>query len=112
MPKSTKSPAEVLEAVYTPEQVIAAIADCANAIGWGAGEPGMEIAGGIVAFLAAHPQHIDRFLRSPSEVMMDGTFDPHAGCLTWRTATGEIINREIYNQRVSERQASRRGGEA
>lgn len=112
MPESTKSPAEVLGAAYTPEQVIAAIADCANAIGWGAGEPGMEIAGGIVAFLAAHPQHIDRFLRSPSEVMMDGTFDPHTGCLTWRTATGEIINREIYEQRIAERQASVRGGGA
>ena len=95
------------EGVYSPEQVIAAIADCANAIGWGAGEPGLEIAGGIISFLAAHPQHIARFMAEPSSVMMDGTFDPHTGGLTWRTSTGEIINREIFAARMADRQAAR-----
>jgi len=101
---------EEMKGVFTPEQVIAIIADCANSIGWGAGEPGMEIAGGIVAFLAAHPQHIERFLREPSAVMMDGTFNPHAGCLTWRTASGQIINRAIFEERIAARQSSRSDG--
>lgn len=95
------------EGVKTPEQVIAIIADCANVIGWQAGEPGMEIAGGIVSFLAAHPQHIARFMAEPSAVISDGTFDPHTGGLTWRTTTGEIINREIFAQRMADRQAAR-----
>lgn len=87
-------------ASVTPRQTIALIADCANVIGWQAGEPGMEIAGGIVSFLAAHPQHIDRFLKEPSAVMTDGTFDPHTGGLTWRAANGEMMNAETFTQRL------------
>jgi len=84
----------------TPVQTIAKIADCARVIGWQGGEPGMEIAGGIVSFLAAHPQHIDRFLKEPSAVMTDGTFDPHAGGLTWRAANGEMMDAETFAQRL------------
>jgi hypothetical protein len=89
----------------TPEQVIALIADVANVISWQAGEPGMEIAAGIVSFLAAHPEHIDQFLTDPNEVMIGGAFDPHTGCLTWRTVKGEIINAAIYAERLAEAKA-------
>lgn len=95
----------------TPVQTIAKIADCARVIGWQAGEPGMEIAGGIVSFLAAHPQHIDRFLKEPSAVMTDGTFDPHTGGLTWRAANGEMMDAETFAQRVRLKPQSGGGSE-
>ncbi|MGN6064926.1 hypothetical protein [Brevundimonas diminuta] len=99
-------------ASVTPRQTIALIADCANVIGWQAGEPGMEIAGGIVSFLAAHPQHIDRFLKEPSAVMTDGTFDPHTGGLTWRAANGEMMNAETFAQRLRLKPQSGGGSDA
>ncbi len=98
-------------ASVTPRQTIALIADCARVIGWQAGEPGMEIAGGIVSFLAAHPQHIDRFLKEPSAVMTDGTFDPHTGGLTWRAANGEMMNAETFAQRLRLKSQSGGGSE-
>jgi hypothetical protein len=98
-------------ATDTPRQTIAKIADCARVIGWQAGEPGMEIAGGIVSFLAAHPQHIDRFLKEPSAVMTDGMFNPHTGGLTWRATNGEMMNAETFAQRLRLKPRSRSGSE-
>jgi len=86
-------------------QIIAVIADIANIVGWQAGEAGADIAGGIVSWLAANPDHIDTFLTHGGEMMIDGTIKPEAGLLTWRAVSGEIMNRDLYQQRIAERRA-------
>lgn len=89
----------------TPQRLIAVLADIARTVGWQAGESGCDIAGGIVSWLAANPDQIDSFLTQGGEMMIDGTIKPEAGLLTWRAVSGEIMNRDLYQQRIAERRA-------
>ncbi|MBJ6722468.1 hypothetical protein I2750_19905, partial [Bacillus sp. PR5] len=78
----------------TAEETIQKIAEVADAVGFGAGEPATEIAGHLVSFLAAQPVHIDRFMREGQELMIDGTFTFDQGNLTYRAQDGTIRHPE------------------
>lgn len=72
--------------------LIQKIAEVASAVGWQANEPAMELAGQIVSVLAAHPEHIDRFMAEGTELFLDGTFNIENGSLTYRALNGGIFS--------------------
>lgn len=72
--------------------IIDKIAEVANIVGDGAGEPAMELAGQFVSVLRANPEHIDRFLKDGVELVFDGTLNPENGCLTYRAINGNILS--------------------
>ena len=77
-----------------PQDVIEAIASAAQAIGFQAGVGGMETAGSIVSYLAAHPERIEAFL-SGSESVLDWPPNWHRyGDLTWHGADGKLYSPE------------------
>lgn len=80
-------------------RVVTQIAGVAAGLGWQAGEPAMEIAGGIVSYLANHPEQLERFMREGGEMMIDGTIKAEEGALTWRAVTGEMMNAAEYAKR-------------
>ena len=65
------------------------VALAAEAIGFQAGVGGMETAGGIISYLAAHPEHIAAFNKNGSvfDLPNDWIID---GCRTWMAADGKI----------------------
>lgn len=75
---------------WTPEQVIGRLAECASAIASQSGEPGIEIAGQTLSFLAANPEHIDRFMAEGNELWIDGTINVQHGCLSYRCIDNKI----------------------
>lgn len=81
-------------------QIIAVIADIANIVGWQAGEAGADIAGGIVSWLAANPDQIDRFMVEGGDMFINGEIKGEAGALTWRTADGRIMDRETFEAAI------------
>lgn len=97
--------AGVETAETNPVRVITQIADVAAALGWQAGEPALEIAGGIVSYLANHPGQAERFMREGGEMMIDGTIKAEQGALTWRTVTGEMMNAAEYSKRQAAAEA-------
>lgn len=74
------------------EALIAKIAQVANAVGWQANEPAMEIAGMIVSSLAANPEHIARFMAEGTKLLLDGTISFENGALTYRAINGSILS--------------------
>lgn len=83
--------------LYTEEQptaaaVIRKIAQCADAIGFSAGEPAMELAGQMISVLATHPENIERFMAEGNELFLDGTFNAENGSLTYRSMGGDILS--------------------
>ncbi|GCA53168.1 MULTISPECIES: hypothetical protein [Sinorhizobium] len=80
-------------------ELVEKIAQVANAVGWQASEPAMDLAGQIVSVLAANPEHIDRFMSEGAELFLDGTFNAENGCLTYRSIGGDILNPSVLRQR-------------
>jgi len=76
-------------------ELVEKIAQVANAVGWQAGEPAMELAGQIVSVLAANPEHIDRFMSGGAELFLDGTFNAENGCLTYRSMGGDVLSPSV-----------------
>lgn len=76
-------------------ELVEKIAQVANAVGWQAGEPAMELAGQIVSVLAANPEHIDRFMSEGAELFLDGTLNAENGCLTYRSMSGDILSPSV-----------------
>lgn len=77
------------------KQVIAKIAQAAQAIGWQAGVGAMETAGSIVSYLAAHPEQIEPFLTDKVSPI-DWPIGWHThGCLTWHGMDGKIYSPEF-----------------
>lgn len=50
------------------------------------------MAGLIVSFLAANPEHIGRFMDEGVELIVDGTIRPEAGCLTYTAQSGDLLS--------------------
>lgn len=73
-------------------EMINKLAEVATAVGWQANEPAVEMAGHLVSFLYANPEHIDRFMEEGSELFVDGTFSFEAGSLTYRALNGQILS--------------------
>jgi hypothetical protein len=84
--------------------LIAKIAETANGVGFQAGEPAMELAGQIVSVLAAHPEHIDRFMVEGTELFLDGTFNIENGSLTYRALNGSILSPSVIRQQKGKQQ--------
>ena len=78
--------------------LIRKIAEVSTAVGFQAGEPALEQAGQIISVLAAHPEHIDRFMNEGSGLFLDGTFAPENGSLTYRSIGGSILHPEILRR--------------
>ena len=72
-------------------RLILQIAQAAHAIGWQAGVGGMETAGGIVSYLAAHPEQIDTFMQNGSTFDLPEDWFSN-GCLTWHAMNGKIVH--------------------
>jgi hypothetical protein len=66
--------------------IIRRIAEVSSAAGWRACAPAQDIAGMIVSFLAANPEHVESFMREGGELFIDGTIRPEHGCLSYRKA--------------------------
>ena len=70
------------------------IAQLAEALFWGSGEPGLENAGTYVSVCATDPEFADAVVKSGSSAMIDnlGKFDAMLnGCLSYRTKDGRIL---------------------
>jgi hypothetical protein len=77
-----------------PCAVIAQIVEYAEAIAWQAGVGGMETAGSIVSYLAAHPDQID-LLMSGKLSVLDWPVGWHEhGRLSWHGQDGKIYDPE------------------
>lgn len=85
-------PTEQEDAMTTPVEVIRKIASVSVAVGFQAGVPGSDVAGMIVSFLYANPEHVERFMREGSELFVDGTIRPAHGSLTYLAANGEVLD--------------------
>jgi len=67
------------------------VANAAEAIGLQAGVGGMETAGGIISYLAAHPEQIAAFSKNGSVFdLPDDWFS--SGCLTWHAENGKVVH--------------------
>lgn len=75
---------------YTAAQILNKISICCEAMAWQAGEPAVDLAGHTLSFLAAHPEHIERYMRHGNELWLDGTITFEGGCLTYRANDGQI----------------------
>lgn len=84
----------------TAEKIIAQIASIARNVGWGAGEPAMEIAGGIVSWLSARPDQIDRFMTEGGDMFVNGEINATDGDLTWLSTDGRMMDREKYQTAI------------
>ena len=82
------------------QAVIVRIAEVSTAVGWQAGVPATDIAGMIVSFLAANPEHLSRFMDEGSELFVDGTIRTEHGSLTYRSMGGEILSPADLRQRT------------
>lgn len=85
---------------HTAEDFIKHCAKVATAVGWQAGVGASETAGHIVSVLAAHPEHVDRFMREGSELFIDGTMRPENGSLTYLSIKGKVTNPSVLRQAV------------
>lgn len=72
------------------EAFIKRVAEVASVVGWQANVGAMEIAGQIVSVLAANPEHLPRFMVEGANLIVDGTFSPENGCLTFLAGNGTI----------------------
>jgi hypothetical protein len=66
------------------------IAECSHAMSVQSGEPAVDMAGHTLSFLAAHPEHIERYMAEGNELWLDGTITFHGGCLSYRANDGQI----------------------
>ncbi len=103
----TKKGKAYARAIWREEKVAGAaafvltVAEIANTVGWQAGEPGMEIAGGIVSYLAAHPDDLDQFMIEGGEMFVSGRIDATKGALTWRGLNGNMMDAARYAAAVA-----------
>jgi len=78
---------------YTPEQVIAIIANHSATTAILAGVGGCETAGNIISTLRANPDLIDEYLANPAGTFIDriSEFRYENGSLSWHAQNGEIV---------------------
>lgn len=71
-------------------EILNKIAECSHALGLHTNEPGVDMAGHTLSFLAAHPEHIDRYMEEGNGLWLDKTITFEGGCLSYRANDGEI----------------------
>jgi hypothetical protein len=77
---------------WTPRRLIEFLAVRAEAFAAQAGVGGMETAGGLVSYLALHPEDIEPFLNGGIFELPDDWI--LQGCLTHHAANGKIVHPE------------------
>jgi hypothetical protein len=83
---------------HSAEDFIKHCARVAEAVGWQAGVGASETAGHIVSVLAAHPEHLERFMTEGSELFIDGTMRPENGSLNYLARNGEITSPRVLRE--------------
>lgn len=81
------------------KMVIQRIAEVAEAFAWQAGVGGMETAGSIVSYLAAHPEHVEDFIAGRASVIDWPVRWHEHGRLTWHGKDGKIYDPQTVRQR-------------
>jgi hypothetical protein len=94
-----------------PEDVIAKIAAYCSDFAWMAGVGGVETAGAVVSYLAAHPEHTQVFLFGGVSALMDTCDDAREffsqGCLTFhRQIDGKVTTPEELRAAIAARDAA------
>lgn len=80
------------ETDMTVREFIAFLASHSESFAWQAGVGGMETAGGIISYLATHPEDIEPFLVGGiSELPDDWVVN---GCLTHHAINGKVVHPE------------------
>jgi len=77
---------------WTPQKLTAELAKRSEIYAMQAGVGGMETAGGLVSYLAAHPEDIEPFLNGGIFELPDDWI--LQGCLTHHAANGKIVHPE------------------
>ncbi|WP_091742597.1 hypothetical protein [Phenylobacterium immobile] len=75
----------------TERLVIRRIAEVAAGVASQAGVPGADVAGLIVSFLAANPEHVSRFMAEGGELFIDGTIRAEHGALSFGAMNGKMV---------------------
>ena len=87
-------------------EAVIRIARDAHVIGWQAGVGGMETAGAIVSYLAAHQEKIELYFAG-KESPIDWPNFTNGGCLTWHAAeSGRIVHPSEARAALTEGQQS------
>ena len=97
----------------TAQNVVAKIAQVADAVSSQAGVGGMETAGALLSYLAAKPGRVEAFM-APDFDLITGFGDPcvwlRDGCLTWQAMNGKIVSPEwVRRQKLIDGMKPRRG---
>ena len=71
-------------------ELVAMVADVAEAVAYRSGEPSIEYAGAIISHLRAHPEDVDAFISDGAEMLIDGRITLTSGCLSHRCNDGVI----------------------
>lgn len=74
----------------TGHELLMKIATCCDAMAFQAGVPAIDLAGYTLSFLAAHPEHIERYMREGNELWIDETITAAGGCLSYRAVDENI----------------------
>jgi hypothetical protein len=80
----------------TARQFINHLARVAEAVGWQAGVGGMETAGGIVSYLADHPEDLEPFMNGGFFELPLGFHE--RGRLTWHGKNGKVVSPEYVRR--------------
>jgi hypothetical protein len=96
----------------TAEELISKIASYCNDFAWMAGVGGLETAGSVISYLAAHPEHTATFLDGGFPALMDVCGDPRDlfahGCLTFhRAKDGKVTTPEDLRASIAARDAAK-----
>lgn len=78
------------------QDTILRIAKLADAISMQAGVGGVETAGQVVSYLAAHPEQINAVLEGGICDLPDDWFG--SGCLSWHAVNGKVVSPAFYRR--------------
>lgn len=102
---------ELLSSEVIARDVIERLADLAETIAAHAGVGGMETAGGIVSYLAEHPDDIPKLMDGTLSILdWPDRFHTH-GRLSWHGANGGVFTPEYARRHDVIRGIAAQGGE-
>lgn len=81
---------------FTAQEFIKHLADVSENVGWQAGVGGMETAGGIVSYLAEHPEDLEPFMNGGFFELPQGFHE--RGRLTWHGQNGKVVKPEFVRR--------------
>lgn len=79
------------------QRFIELLADRAHVLSLQAGVGGMETAGGVISYLANHPEDIEPFMHGGFNELP--VIPARKGCLTWHAQSGEVVTPEYAERK-------------